>query len=246
MNASLNSRNEDINALLQRIKETKARASLRSEGSAKLLGDLQVQALEQGKALHLAGAKRRDQLPPVGSPASLTVILGDEVLTVRSTILEPIISTDGDTLFPPVLRISWPTESFTVHQRRDVRVATPDLPPLRATLHVQGKRVEAKLLNLTELGVGLGIAEVVHLDLHSTARIETLLPGGIPFRSMGEVRHLERLQDESLPMRVGLVLVDIETPAREALNRFLQARRTDRSENMRQAFFGPRWQKSNL
>jgi len=226
---------QETDELLRRALKAKAHASLRAEGSVRTLGDLQFRGVEGERCLHLSGAKRRDQILPPGSPVILTVLLDDQVLSVRTRMLEPILASEGDTLFPPVLRIEWPSQRIQVHQRRDVRVATPELPPLRATLLVEGKRLVAELLNLTETGMGLGLAEAPELGLHTQVEVETTLPGGFDFRTTGDVRHVEEVEGGPLPVRLGLVLGCMTQQAREALRRFIQARRTDLSEALRQA-----------
>jgi hypothetical protein len=223
----------EMQALLDRARASKAPASIRAVGSVRLLGDLHVNGLEAGRALHLGGAKRRDQLPPRDTPVGLSLLLGDEVLALQSTMLDPIISEQGDTLFPPVLRLSWPRPGVEFHRRCAVRVATPDLPSLPARLAIQGTRHEATLLNLNETGMGLGLASQMLLDLHAQVEVETDLPGGVSLRATGEVRHLEWLDDDPMPTRIGLVLGQMSEGDREALRRFIQARRTVRSEALR-------------
>jgi hypothetical protein len=114
-------------------------------------------------------------------------------------------------------------------------VATPDLPSLEAVLITGGRRISARLLNLTETGMGLGLRDPTPLAIHSAVVVETHLPGGTPFKTSGEVRHSEVLADDPLPGRVGLVLGDIGPECREALRRFVQARRMDRSATLRKA-----------
>lgn len=226
----------ELAALLQRARETSAPASIRAVGSVRLLGDLRVNGLEQGRALHLGGVRRRDQLLPLGTPVALSLVMGDEVFALQSSLLEPILSTAGDTQVPPILRLAWPSPEIEVHRRAQVRVGTPDLPPLQARLIHQGQALDAELLNLTETGVGLGLTAPLMLDLHSEVALETRLPGGLAIKATGEVRHLEWLEGDRLPTRLGLVLGAMEEDHREALRRFIQARRTVRSEALRQGF----------
>jgi hypothetical protein len=50
---------------------------------------------------------------------------------------------------------------------------------------------------------------------------------------VGEIRHITVLDDEPLPTRLGLVIRDANPEDLDALYRFVQMRRADRSENMR-------------
>lgn len=226
----------ELAALVQRARETSAPASIRAVGSVRLLGDLRVNGLEQGRALHLGGVRRRDQLLPLGTPVTLSLVMGDEVFALHSSLLEPILSPVGDTQVPPILRLAWPSPEIEVHRRAQVRVGTPDLPPLQARIVHGGETLEAELLNLTETGVGLGLRVPLMLELHSEVALETQLPGGLMIQATGEVRHLEWLEGDRLPTRLGLVLAAMEEGHREALRRFIQARRTVRSEALRQGF----------
>lgn len=224
---------DDMLGLIQRAKETRAPASLRAVGSVRLLGDLQVTGMEPGTALHLSGVKLRDQLPPKGAAVTVSILVDQEILCVQGRLLDPILAEESDTLFPPILRIDWPAAQVEVRKRGDVRVATPDLPPLMATLTFRDRTFSAHLLNLTETGLGLGLPEQVMVDLHAQVEVETELPGGIRVHTTGNVRHLEWLDGDPLPTRLGLVLGCMTDQVREALRRFIQARRTDRSENLR-------------
>jgi hypothetical protein len=226
---------QEIESLLQRARASRASASIRAVGSVRLLGDLHISGFEIGASVQLSGAKHRDQLPPKGMVVAVSVLLGEEIFSLQTRMLEPILAGESDTLFPPVLRVDWPQAQMEVHCRGDVRVATPDLPPLDATLEFKDRVFPAKLLNLTETGMGLGLTERLRVDLHAQVEVETELPGGIKLRTTGNVRHLEWLDEDALPTRLGLVLGCMTDQTREALRRFIQARRTDRSENMRNA-----------
>ena len=225
----------ELEALLFRAKGDCAYASIRAIGSSRMLGDLQVRGLEPGTAVQLMGVKRREQFPLPGTEVILSILLGDEVISSRTSLLEPIIFAEGDTMFPPVLRVAWPSQAIQTHRRHDVRVATPDLPPLQAMVEVGGRRIPAHLLNLTETGMGLGFSEKLAIPLKTVVEVETGLPGGGLIRTSGEVRHAEMVQNEPLPMRLGLVLGLMTAPVRDALHRFIQARRMDRSEELRKA-----------
>jgi len=227
---------QEMEALLQQARESRAPASIRAVGSVRLLGDLHISGLEVGVSVHLSGAKRRDQLPPRGTAVALSVLLGEEILSLQCNLLEPILAEDSDTLYPPILRVDWPQAQMEVHRRGDVRVATPDLPPLMAKLELKERSYSAKLLNLTETGMGLGLSERLMVDLHAQVEVETELPGGIKLRTTGNVRHLEWLDEDPVPTRLGLVLGCMTEQTREALRRFIQARRTDRSEKLRKGF----------
>lgn len=236
MGQSRNLNREQLEGLVQKAKETRAPASIRALGSPRLLGDLEVCGLESGISIHLMGAKRRDQIPPPGTEVTLSVLVEDEVITAHTTLMEAIISTEGDTLFPPILRVAWLERAIEFHRRGDVRVATPDLPPLKASLAFDGRILEARLLNLTETGMGLGIGEQISMLPHARTEVEVILPGGTALRVIGEVRHAELLDNDILPTRIGLVFAEISDHARESLHRFVQARRTDRVQVMRKSF----------
>lgn len=225
----------ELEALLYQAKEDCAYASIRAVGSPRMLGDLQVRGLEPGKAVQLMGVKRREQFPPPGTEVILSILLGDEVISSRTALLEPIIFAEGDTMFPPVLRVAWPVQAIQTHRRNDVRVAAPDLPPLRATLGFDGRKIQIHLLNLTETGMGVGLSEKLSVPMKTMVEIETRLPGGDLIQTLGEVRHVEMVENEPLPMRLGLVLGDMSDQVRDTLHRFIQARRMDRSEELRKA-----------
>jgi hypothetical protein len=226
---------KDLEKLLYQAKAESAYASIRAMGSARILGDLQVRGLEPGKAIQLMGVKRREQFPVPGSEVILSILLGDEVISSHTTLLEPIVFAEGDTMFPPVLRLAWPTKAIQTHRRHEVRVAGPDFPSLDATIEVQGKHLQAQLLNLTETGMGLGLVEKVDVPFKTQVQVETLLPGGAIIRAPGEIRHAEFVENEPQPMRLGIVLGAMTDQVRDALHRFIQARRMDRSEEMRKS-----------
>ena len=223
----------ELEKLLIQAKGESAYASLRAVGSPRMLGDLQVRGLEPGTAVQLMGVKRREQFPPSGTEVILSILLGDEVISSRTSLLEPIIFAEGDTMFPPILRVAWPTRAIQTHQRHEVRVATADLPPLQAQVEFDGRKVPAHLLNLTETGMGLGFERPLAVPLKAVVAVETRLPGGEIIRVAGEVRHSETLENEPFPLRLGLILGAMSDRAREALHRFIQARRMDRSEELR-------------
>ncbi len=223
--ASERSAQRDLESLLMRIRDAHCAASLRVDGTARMLGHLQAGRLEPGTAIQLEGAKRRDLLPPAGSAVTLSFLLEQEVVSLHTVLLEP--------LAPRTLRAAWPTLPPERHHRDEVRVATPDLPPLGATLVLQGLRLPAKLLNLTETGLGLGLKQDPPVPLQGEVRVETRLPGGIQLVLTGEVRHVGRLPEDPMPVRVGLVLLDLSGQARDALHAMIQARRSILSESIR-------------
>jgi len=225
---------EDLETLLNHLRNERAAASLRVDGTNRLLGHLQVRGLEPGTAIQLGGAKGRDRLPPAGTAVTLSFLLAQEVVAMRTELLEPLDIGSGGRQRPRVLRAAWPTLPLEWHHRDEVRVATPDLPPLRATLLVQGHRVSADLLNLTETGLGLGLKKAPPFPLQGEMQVDTLLPGGVPLHLVGDVRHSGRLEDDPLPVRVGLVLRDLPPEVRESLRRMIQARRTILSEAIRE------------
>jgi hypothetical protein len=225
---------EDLERLLNQLRNDQRSASLRVEGTNRVLGHLQVRGLEAGAAIHLGGAKGRDRMPEAGTAVTLSFLLDQEVVSLRTVLLEPLASGAGGRQKPRVLRAAWPTLPLEWHHRDEVRVATPDLPPLRATLLVQGHRVSADRLNLTETGLGLGLKKAPPFPLQGEMQVDTLLPGGVPLHLVGDVRHSGRLEDDPLPVRVGLVLRDLPPEVRESLRRMIQARRTILSEAIRE------------
>lgn len=219
--------------LLVRAQTAKAPVSLRCYGSNRLLGDLHLRGMEAGAALHLMGAKRRDQLPEPGGAVTASLILGDEVVSFEAMLLEPIVATEGDTLFPPILRIGWPSGGARFQKRRDLRVASPLHRPLDATLRLpSGTQIPVQIVNFTETGMGLAMDTEFRETLPMAARIEAVLPGGEDLRCEGQVRHLTVRPGEPHPVRLGLVLSG-ETS--EPVRRFLQNRRTDLSQDLRRS-----------
>ncbi len=222
-----------LETLLRRALGVEAPTSLRVEGSNRLLGDLHLRGLEPGAALHLLGAKRRDHLPETGAEVLLSLLLGDEVLTIQTTLLQAADPVSGDEA-SPLLRVAWPTRGVGFHRRADVRVAAPDQAPLDAVLRAGGAGAAAQVLNLTETGVGVGFREGPPPALGTQVLVETRLPEGTLLALTGEVRHLERLDGDSLPWRAGIVLKGTPDAVLETLRAFVQTRRTDRSETLRQ------------
>jgi hypothetical protein len=205
---------------------TKAVASLRLHGTnARLLGDLHLHTFRVGTTLELAGLHVRDSVPADGTPVTLTILLGDEVLTLESTLLTPIHDEAGT----PLLRLAWPTEPARLHHRRDVRVAGPDQTPLKVRVGLEGRQLDALLVNLTETGVGLAFDMPLMVDLHTSVDIDAELPGGAFLQCPGEVRHLTYLEGQDYPTRLGVVLQPEADTDLEPMHRFIQERRTDRS-----------------
>jgi hypothetical protein len=218
-------------ALLTQARDDRASASLRADGSLRMLGQLRVAILEPEEAVQLVGTKLRDNPPPSGSPVTFFLVMGPEAMAMRATMLEPLV---GDSSTPPILRISWPAQPVEVRLREEVRVATPDLPPLEAVLVHKGQRFPAKLLNITETGMGLGLGEVLDFQPQDRVEVETCLPGGEPFRASGELRHFQVIEEEELPTRLGMVLEAMPAFARESLRRLVQARRMFLSLDLRE------------
>ena len=210
---------------------TKAVASLRLQGgSSRLLGDLRIHTFRPGSTLELSGLHARDAVPTEGTPVTLTILLGEEVLTLESLLLPSLPDEAGDTL----LCLDWPHEPAQLHRRRDMRVAAPEQPPLRVRVGLGGRVLDAMLVNLTETGVGLALEEVLMVDLHAPVDIDAELPDGSVLHCPGEVRHLAYLEGQDFPTRLGVVLLPSPGTDLEPIHRFIQARRTDRSHRFKQ------------
>ena len=222
----------ELEILLGKVKVARCSVSLRLAGSARMLGQLQVRGLESWVAIQLGGIKQRELLPPAGTRVMLSLLLDEEVVSMDTVLLEPLADGGGRQRLR-VLRAAWPVDQLEFHHRDDVRVATPDLPPLGASLILEGQRYPAKLLNLTETGMGLGLHQGLPFQPRGEVMVETLLPGGSALQLVGEVRHWERLEDDPLPVRLGLVLKHLPDEVREQLRRMIQARRIIRSEAIR-------------
>jgi hypothetical protein len=219
-----------LEQFLVQARLTKAVASLRLQGAgSRLLGDLRLQTFRPGSSLELSGLNARDSVPAAGMPVTLTILLGEEVLTLESLLLPPVQDQLGDT----VLRLDWPHESARLHHRRDARVAGPDQSPLKVRVSLDSRQYDALLMNLTETGVGLALNETLMVDLHASVEIDAELPDGTPLRCPAEVRHLTFLEGQEYPTRLGLVLTPGPDTDLDAVHRFIQVRRTDRSQSFR-------------
>jgi len=219
-----------LEQFLLQARLTRAVASLRLHGAgARLLGDLHLHQFRAGSVLELAGLHVRDSVPAEGMAVTLTILLGDDVLTLESILLAPAQDSLGNTL----LRLGWPLEQARLHHRRDVRVAGPDQLPLKVRLRLAGQLHEAMLVNLTETGVGLALSETLMIDLHTIVEIDAMLPDGTALHCPAEVRHLTYIEGQDFPMRLGLVLAPTPDTDLEPIHRFIQARRTDRSQSLR-------------
>ena len=219
------------NFLLQ-CRLTRAVASLRlHDANARLLGDLRLHRYRAGAFLELAGLHVRDSAPPVGTAVTLTILLGEEVLTLESVLDAPVADRKGNR----ILRLSWPLESARRLQRRDMRVAAPDQPPLKVQVRLAGRSFEALLVNLTETGVGLAFQESLLVELHTSVDLDATLPDGALLHCPGEVCHITHLEGEAYPTRLGVVLSLQPGMDLEPIHRFIQARRTDRSASLRQS-----------
>ncbi|MFN7959383.1 MAG: PilZ domain-containing protein [Holophagaceae bacterium] len=221
-----------LEQFLHQARLTKAVASLRlQDANARLLGDLRIHGFRTGSALELSGLHARDSVPAEGTAVTLTVLLGEEVLTLESLLLPSTQEESAGTL----LRLDWPHESARLHRRRDVRVAGPDQAPLNVRIDLGGRQLQALLVNLTETGVGLALKEPLMVDLHAQVDIDAELPDGAVLRCPGEVLHLTYLEGQDYPMRLGVVLQPRPDTDLEPIHRFIQARRTDRSQSFRKA-----------
>lgn len=224
---------EELETMLREAKELKASVSLRAEGTNRMLGDLHFTGIEPGLAIHLSGTKRRDQLPLEGTMVALSIILGDQVVSFDSPVISPLIASEGDTLFPPILRVAWPTRGIEIKRRRDMRVASADQAALVGTLKTPDQSWQIKVMNLTETGMGVALPGTANLALRQKVQVETTLPGGAFFSSHGEIRHLMHMEGDTLPTRAGVVFWGLPGEGQDALRRFIQDRRTDRSESLR-------------
>jgi c-di-GMP-binding flagellar brake protein YcgR len=224
---------QEMDALILSANTAQAPVSLRTIGSLRILGDLHVAGLEPGTAIHLMGAKRRDILPAAGTEVNISMLMGDEVYAIRTAMLDPIIYTEDDHHFPHILRVAWPAGGVEHHRREAVRVARPDMPPLKAQVRSGNDWLEAHLLNLTETGIGLGVTSSVPIEMCSQVEVRTELPGDLSINLTGEVRHVEAVYGEAFSTRLGMVVGSLTNENRELLRRFIQARRTVRSQMLR-------------
>lgn len=218
-----------LERFLLQARLTGAQASLRLEGPhARIFGDLHIHGLRSGASITLSGLHRRDSVPDEGTPVSLTVLLGEEVLSLRSTLAAPTQENEAT-----ILALTWPEVPAQIHPRRQVRVASPAQNPLKARVSLGTRVLEALLMNLTETGVGLAFQESLMLDLHTTVEIDAELPGGTTLHCPGEVCHLTYLEGHDYPTRLGVMLRPTPTTDLGPMLQFIQARRTDRSQSLR-------------
>jgi len=141
-----------LEQFLLQARFTRATASLRlQEAHARLLGDLRVHRFRAGMDLELSGLHPRDHVPEEGTSVTLTILLGDEVLSLDATLLAPTVDAEGTV----ILRLHWPMGTAHLHRRRDMRVAGPDQSPLKARITLGDRTLDALVVNLTETGVGL-------------------------------------------------------------------------------------------
>jgi len=222
---------DDLVRLLTRAQGERSSASLRADGTVRMLGNLHVEGLEQGVAIRLLGAKQRDNLCPEGTPVTLSLIMGEEAVAIPTRILE---GAEAGAEGQPLVRVAWPDRPLEFHRRDEVRVATLDAPSLGATLIYRGRSYAARMLNLTEMGMGLELGEEVTLALQDQVTVESILPGGAPFRATGQVRHWQILEGDGMPTRVGLILESLPAETRDALRRLIQARRMYYSQDIRE------------
>ena len=219
-----------LERFLLQAKLTAAQASLRLEGpQARILGDLHILGLRPGVSLDISGLHTRDSVPVLGMPVTLTVLLGEEVLTLQSTLEAATVEAGS-----PILHLAWPQLPAQAHPRRAVRVAAPSQAPLTARMGLGNRTLDALLINLTETGVGLALRESLLVDLHAPVEIDAELPDGATLHCPGEVRHLSVMEGQDYPTRLGIVLHPTPDTDLGPMHRFIQARRTDRSQSFRQ------------
>lgn len=220
-----------LEQFLHQALHTRAVASLRLQSAkSRLVGDLRIHAFRSGADLELAGLRTRESVPPEGMPVTLTILLGEEVLTLESTIRATRRENPSET----ILCLGWPVEPARLHPRREVRVAAPDQSPLKVQVSFGGRSFDALLVNLTETGVGLALSETLMVDLHTEVQIDAELPDGAELHCPGEVRHLTFRDGLAFPTRLGVVLRPSNHADLEPIHRFIQTRRTDRSQGFRQ------------
>lgn len=210
--------------LLRRAESLQASATLRQVGSSRILGDLQVLSLEAPDAVVLTWDNGREQAPASGSEVILSVVVGDELHTLRTRLL---------TAVQPHLRVAWPSELLESGARAQLRVAAPDQSPLNAKLCQGDACRDALLLRLTESGMRLAVDGHVDVTTGAPVLVETALPGGRTVEVACRVQGVFSDSKEALPLRLDLVYASLVPDVQEALQRFIQARRTDRSEILR-------------
>lgn len=213
-----------LEALLRQAERLQSSATLRQVGSRRILGDLQVAFLEVPTSVVLTWDNGREQAPAPGSEVVLTLVVGDEVHTLRAAMVEAV---------QPHLRVTWPSELLETGARTRLRVAAPDQIPLEARLCQEGACREAELLHLTESGMALAVNAPFEAEVGDELLVETELPGGRLLEVVCRVLQVteSRLSPERLQVELGFHMLAVE--AGETLQRFIQARRTDRSELLR-------------
>ncbi len=213
-----------LEALLRQAERLQSSATLRQVGSRRILGDLQVATLEIPTAVVLTWDNGREQAPAPGSEVILTLVVGDEVHTLRAVLVEAI---------QPHLRVTWPSELLETGARTRLRVAAPDQTPLEARLCQEGACREAELLHLTESGMALAVDAPFVTEVGDELLVETELPGGRLLEVACRVMQVTLPTSSSKRYQVELSFHRLLPEARETLQRFIQARRTDRSEMLR-------------
>lgn len=210
--------------LLRRACAMGASATLRQVGSGRILGDLQVVDLEPSGAVVLRWDNGRERAPEVGAEVTLSLVVEEEVHTLRAAVLEAV---------QPHLRVSWPVELLATGPRARLRVAAPDQSPLEARI-CQGEACRsAELQHLTESGMVLSVDCLPEAQAGDEVMVETTLPGGRSVAFACRVQAI--LPGEGLrhPLRLDLRFERLPEDVREGLQRFIQARRADRSELLR-------------
>lgn len=210
--------------LLCRAKRMGASATLRQVGSGRILGDLQVVGLEPSLAVILHWDNGRERAPQVGAEVTLSLVLGEEVHTLSARVLEAI---------QPHLRVSWPVELLATEPRARLRVAAPDQSPLEARI-CQGEACRpAELRHLAESGMVLSVDALPEAQAGDDVLVETTLPGGRSVVFACRVQAILHAEGPGEPLRVDLRFEQLPEDVREGLQRFIQARRADRSELLR-------------
>jgi len=219
-----------LEQFLLQARLTKAVASLRLQGAgSRLLGDLRIQTFRPGSTLELSGLNARDSVPSEGMPVTLTILLGEEVLTLESLLLPPSRTKRETPSFALIGLTNQPafiTAGMSAWPHRTNR-------PLKVRVTLNSRQHDALLMNLTETGVGLALDETLMVDLHATVGIDAELPDGTLLRCPAEIRHVTYLEGQDFPTRLGLVLTPGPDTDLESVHRFIQVRRTDRSQSFR-------------
>ncbi len=223
MNAACPLDTAHVDRLLREAQALHAPATLRQEGTPRIFGDLAVTDLADEGGLVLSWDNGREVPPPPGADVTLSVLVGDRIHTFRTRVLSAA---------QPHLTVAWPTELMASGSRDALRVAAPDQSPLQAEIRWEGGSCRAELLRLTESGLTLLGGGGEGLQPGVALVVGTVLPGGQPIDLEGHVV-VASTGGGAEAGRVEVAFGVLPVEVREALQRFLQARRTDRSELLR-------------